>query len=149
MVLFQKELSLRFSLFQQPSAFWPAEMSFISGLRGEQPRRQRDYGNEKFGCLHKFFGLVFIWSVFVGVPSAHAYSTGKRSKVRNVELRIPPITTVASGRCTSAPDPLASAIGTNPRLATNAVISTGLSRVKAPSHTAFRTVRPSSRNWLK
>ena len=33
------------------------------------------------------------------------------------------MTTVASGRCTSAPAPLAIAIGTKPRLATSAVIS--------------------------
>ena len=46
---------------------------------------------------------------------------------------IPPMTTLASGRCTSAPAPVASAIGTNPRQATSAVISTGRSRVSAPS----------------
>ena len=38
---------------------------------------------------------------------------------------MPPITTVASGRCTSAPGPVASAIGTNPSEATRAVIKTG------------------------
>ena len=36
---------------------------------------------------------------------------------------MPPITTVASGRCTSAPAPVARAIGTKPREATSAVIS--------------------------
>ena len=34
---------------------------------------------------------------------------------------MPPITTVAKGRCTSAPIPVFNAIGTKPRLATNAI----------------------------
>ena len=38
------------------------------------------------------------------------------------------MTTVASGRWTSAPEPVASAIGTNPSDATSAVIRTGLIR---------------------
>lgn len=42
-----------------------------------------------------------------------------------MEDRIPPITTVANGRCTSAPVPVASAMGMNPNDATNAVINTG------------------------
>ena len=49
------------------------------------------------------------------------------------------MTTVASGRCTSAPVPVASAIGTKPSDATSAVISTGRSRVSAP-----RTIASSS-----
>ena len=44
------------------------------------------------------------------------------------------MTTVARGRCTSAPVEVAIAIGTNPRLATNAVISTGRSRRREPCH---------------
>ena len=42
------------------------------------------------------------------------------------------MTTVARGRCTSAPAPLASAIGMKPSDATSAVISTGRRRVCAP-----------------
>ena len=38
---------------------------------------------------------------------------------------MPPMTTVASGRCTSAPVPVAIAMGTKPSEATKAVISTG------------------------
>jgi hypothetical protein len=45
-----------------------------------------------------------------------------------VEVARPPITTLASGRCTSAPVEVEIAIGTKPKLATNAVIKTGLSR---------------------
>ena len=45
---------------------------------------------------------------------------------------MPPMTTVASGRCTSAPTPVLNAIGTKPSEATSAVISTGRSRVRAP-----------------
>ena len=49
---------------------------------------------------------------------------------------MPPMTTVASGRWTSAPAPTLKAIGTKPRLATSAVISTGRKRVSAPSRIA-------------
>ena len=42
------------------------------------------------------------------------------------------MTTVASGLCTSAPVPVLSAMGTKPKLATNAVIKTGRSRIMAP-----------------
>ncbi len=56
---------------------------------------------------------------------------------------MPPITTVASGRCTSAPTPVLNAIGTKPRLATRAVISTGLNRCCAPSNTASFNGSPS------
>ena len=52
------------------------------------------------------------------------------SKVRTVEVINPPMTTVANGRCTSAPMLVASAMGRKPRLATNAVIKTGLSLCK-------------------
>ena len=60
-------------------------------------------------------------------------SAGNTSSVSSVEEIIPPMTTVASGRCTSAPMPVFSAIGTKPRLATNAVMRTGRSRMSAPS----------------
>jgi hypothetical protein len=43
------------------------------------------------------------------------------------------MTTVASGRCTSAPEFVESAMGRKPRLATVAVISTGRNRVSAAS----------------
>src|SRR5258708_8342394 len=52
------------------------------------------------------------------------YSKGSTKSVRIVEDRIPPITTVARGRCTSAPVPVAMAMGTNPSEATRAVIKT-------------------------
>ena len=55
---------------------------------------------------------------------------------------MPPITTVANGRCTSEPMPVFRAIGTNPSAATSAVISTGRSRVKAPSTIASSSKRP-------
>jgi hypothetical protein len=43
------------------------------------------------------------------------------------------MTTVASGRCTSAPVPMFSAIGTKLNPATKAVINTDLSLIIAPS----------------
>ena len=53
-----------------------------------------------------------------------------------VEVTRPPITTVARGRCTSAPALVARAIGTNPSDATSAVINTGRKRILAPSSAA-------------
>ena len=73
--------------------------------------------------------LVFTPEQDVQAPAAPA-------SVSMVDDTMPPMTTVASGRCTSAPAPVASAIGTKPSEATSAVISTGRSRVSAPSRTA-------------
>ena len=81
-------------------------------------------------------------------PWASRYSAGSTKSVSRVDETIPPITTVASGRCTSEPSPTFSAIGTKPRLATRAVINTGLSRVNAPSRIASSSGRPAARNWL-
>jgi hypothetical protein len=78
------------------------------------------------------------------LPSTHSYNTGISTSVRNVELRMPPMTTVASGRCTSAPAPMAMAIGTKPKLATKVVIKTGRRRVSEPSMTESRMDLPSA-----
>ena len=64
--------------------------------------------------------------------SSHKYNTGKTNSVRKVAVINPPITTVASGRCTSAPAPLLNAIGKNPNEATAAVINTGRNRISVP-----------------
>ena len=48
--------------------------------------------------------------------------------VKTVDTINPPITTVASGRCTSAPAEVATAIGTNPNEATKPVRNTGRKR---------------------
>ncbi len=69
---------------------------------------------------------------------------GRTSSVSAVEVIRPPITTVASGRCTSAPVPVASAIGMKPRLATRAVIKTGRTRSIAPPMMAPSMSSPSS-----
>ena len=53
---------------------------------------------------------------------------GNTSNVSNVLVIKPPITTVANGRCTSAPSPCESAIGKKPIEATRAVIKTGRKR---------------------
>ena len=42
-------------------------------------------------------------SLRAALECAKRYRTGRTSKVKAVEDRMPPITTVASGRCTSAP----------------------------------------------
>ena len=57
------------------------------------------------------------------------------------------MTTVASGRCTSAPVPVARAIGMNPNEATNAVIKTGRRRVSDPCRIASSKGSPSSRRF--
>ena len=49
-----------------------------------------------------------------------------------IRSMLPPITTVASGRCTSDPALVDSAMGRKPTPATNAVISTGRNLVSAP-----------------
>ena len=54
------------------------------------------------------------------------------TRVRKVAVNNPPITTVANGRCTSAPPEVDIAIGKNPREATDAVIMTGLSLTLVP-----------------
>jgi len=51
--------------------------------------------------------------------------------VRSVAVTRPPMTTVASGRCTSAPGEVESAMGRNPSDATRAVIRTGRRRSSA------------------
>ncbi len=53
---------------------------------------------------------------------SHKYSVGNTQSVNSVLVMTPPITTVANGRCTSAPADVLVAIGTNPTLATKAVI---------------------------
>jgi hypothetical protein len=56
------------------------------------------------------------------------------------------MTTVAIGSCTSAPVPVASAIGTKPREATSTVMTTGRNRVSAPSRRHYENAQrvPSS-----
>ncbi|MNE11684.1 hypothetical protein D3C80_1044520 [compost metagenome] len=66
------------------------------------------------------------------------YNAGNTNRVRNVAVMSPPITTVASGRCTSAPAPLLSAIGRKPKEATAAVINTGRKRLRVPVITNCR-----------
>ncbi len=69
---------------------------------------------------------------------------GKTTKVSMVAINRPPITTVANGLCTSAPDPLLKAIGKNPKEATRAVIKTGLNLILVPIKTIrCRLVSPS------
>jgi hypothetical protein len=56
--------------------------------------------------------------------------------VSSVQVIRPPITTMASGRCTSEPGPVANRNGIRPSIATVAVISTGRKRIAVPSMTA-------------
>ena len=72
-------------------------------------------------------------------PWYSTYITGSTSKVSAVAVINPPITTVASGRCTSAPAPLLNAMGRKPSEATEAVISTGRRRAAVPWRTRSTT----------
>ncbi|MDF2694913.1 MAG: hypothetical protein K0S65_3296, partial [Labilithrix sp.] len=56
---------------------------------------------------------------------------GRTNTVSTVAETRPPMTTVASGRCTSLPGAVDSAIGKKPNDATSAVMSTGRRRSSA------------------
>src|SRR5690349_176606 len=67
------------------------------------------------------------------VPPARIHeSAGSANSVRNSVEHSPPTTTVASGRCTSDPTPVALAAGTIPSMATITIISTGRIWASAP-----------------
>ena len=85
-------------------------------------------------------------SAFPTTRYENRYSTGSTSSVNNVDEIIPPVTTVASGRCTSAPVPTLNAMGTNPRLATSAVMSAGRRRRSAPWTMACSSAVPPARS---
>ena len=69
----------------------------------------------------------------VALPRNHGNMRGNRSSVSSVEETRPPMTTVASGRWTSAPVVVAIAMGRNPRPATTDVMMTGRSLRDAAS----------------
>ena len=67
------------------------------------------------------------------------YKIGNTNKVKKVEVNKPPITTVAKGRCTSAPADCENAIGKKPNAAAAAVNNTGRKRSVVPFTTkSFR-----------
>src|SRR3546814_6718270 len=106
--------------------------------------------HERLDLFHHFVSLRLRSARrFSSRFSIHSYNTGSRNSVNKVEVINPPTTTVASGLCVSAPTPLDRSIGTRPRIATLAVISTGRSRSAVPWITASRTDRPLSRNSLR
>src|SRR6185437_12433191 len=74
-----------------------------------------------------------------GLREKAAYIAGNTNSVISVLVMTPPMTTVASGRCTSEPAPLLVAIGMKPTLATSAVIITVR---KEPTHVALIAVSP-------
>ena len=85
--------------------------------------------------------LFLVDFVFIKVlDSKTIYKTGNTKSVKNVAISKPPITTVAKGRCTSAPAPSLKAIGKKPRDATNAVINTGRNLTLVP----IKTIRLTS-----
>ena len=92
-----------------------------------------------------------MWGVLVKISlwlCNKRYKAGSTNSVKIVDDIIPPMTTVASGRCTSEPIPVLSAIGTKPSDATSAVVNTGRSLVSAPSIMAVSNATPSRRSSL-
>ncbi len=73
----------------------------------------------------------FRWK-WAGLESKMEYSTGSTTSVKNVADTRPPMTTVAKGRCTSAPALVEIAIGKKPRAAAEAVSNTGRRRSRVP-----------------
>ena len=67
---------------------------------------------------------------------------GSTSEVSIVEVKRPPMTTVARGRWISAPGVVARAMGMKPRPATSAVIRIGRSRTIAASRAASWGSKP-------
>ena len=74
-------------------------------------------------CLFIFVLLIF---------SSNAYNIGIIMRVSTVAVNSPPITTVASGRCTSAPAELDTAMGRKPSMAAVAVSRMGRKRSRVP-----------------
>ena len=73
-----------------------------------------------------FFFLIF-------TPSSNAYNNGITTSVSSVAVNSPPITTVANGRCTSAPAEPDTAIGKKPSIAAVAVSKIGRMRSFVPT----------------
>ena len=79
--------------------------------------------------------------------STQWYKMGNTNNVSNVEVNNPPITTVANGRCTSAPADAEIAIGKKPKTSVKAVNIIGLILRFVPSMIlSLRLVTPSSFN---
>ena len=76
----------------------------------------------------------------------HRYRAGKTTNVSAVDVKRPPMTTVASGRCTSAPIPCASTNGSRPSSVVIIVMTTGRSRRTQPLTIAWSICVPSLRN---
>ena len=77
-------------------------------------------------CLWALICERLIFFRFVFLVSTHLYKIGNTIKVKSVDVNIPPITTVANGRCTSAPADVDIAIGKKPRISVEAVSKMGL-----------------------
>ena len=65
-----------------------------------------------------------------------------------VDVNKPPTTTVARGRCVSAPTPVDNSIGSKPRMDVLAVIRTGVTRSLQPRRTASGKFAPAERRSL-
>src|SRR5690625_3974594 len=101
-----------------------------AGIGVVQNVRQQDGKIETQLVRH---ALAPLWMCAFVARAAHGGST---SRVSAVAVSNPPITTVARGFCTSAPAPVAMAIGMKPTMATSAVVRTARRRLAAPAAAA-------------
>src|SRR3954451_2069821 len=94
-----------------------------------------------FNINHSSFNILsfiqhsFFHSTLFFFFSNTIYKQGNTTSVNRVADINPPITTVAKGRCTSAPDELDKAIGRKPSEATVAVNKTGRNLTPVPFNT--------------
>jgi hypothetical protein len=85
---------------------------WVSTFRREIMRMSHATGERKHGqtcdsehCLHRCLSQGEVTVRRSRRASTHSYMSGSRSSVRAVDVSRPPTTTVASGRCVSAPIP--------------------------------------------
>ena len=119
------------------------EYKDAEGLRGEKDDdRLNVIVPQVSDLVKKYCGISFIdfystdkvetFSVDDNYTTTIIVSESPLVEVSKVEERIPPITTVAKGLCTSAPVLVLSAMGKKPSAATKATINIGRSLSIAP-----------------
>ena len=119
-------------------------MTSVSWEKPEKPTNNRKIVKGFTRSLSLAFPLFFFSLL------NKEYITGKTINVSRVEVINPPITTVANGRCTSAPAPVETAIGKKPKAAAEAVNKTARNLSWAPFIIRLSLFSiPFSRNSLK
>src|SRR5450830_290832 len=108
---------------------------------------QQHHGRAGLGSLgHGLQDAPSLLLVFMARENHDTYSEGSTTRVSSVAVTSPPMTTMASGRWVSEPISRDSAMGSRPRAASMAVISTVRRRCIEPMRAASYTVWPALRN---